>query len=162
MSGVPTLSYEDMDIELNKNLRPMSFGNWVVQPFFVAHNVANYGLLIKDTESNEIVCYCTDFYSMPKINNVDYFIYEVNYDNETLEKKALKENSYAYTQVGFQNHNSLENAVAYFNSLSTKPKGIYVCHISLRHSNYNKIMSELKSICTNTHILKKGDKYVLI
>lgn len=155
VSGVPILSYENIDL----NSKPLRYGSWLVQPFPVFHNVENFGLLIKDLETNTIICYCTDFYSMPKIENVDYWIYEINYDNETLEKKALKEDSYAYTQVGFKNHNSLEQAIEYFNSLITKPKGIYVCHISLRHSNYKKIKRELKTICDNVEILQKGDCY---
>lgn len=160
ISGVPTLTYEDLDFA---NLKQYSytFGTWIVQPFPVLHNVENFGLLIKDTITNQFICYCTDFYFMPKIENVDFYIYEINYDIETVEKKALDEDSYAYSQIGFKNHNSLEQAIDYFSSLKTKPKGIYVCHTSLRHSNYKKIKKSLSEFADNVNILQKGDIYSL-
>lgn len=159
LSGCNIVSYETLETGCANKFK---FGQWLIQAFPVAHDVENWGFIIKDTITNKIICYVTDFYKMPIIEQVDFWIYEVNYDMETVEKVALSQTEdLFYTQNGFKNHNSLENAIEYFGKLKTKPKGIYVCHISDKHSNRKKIKRELSAFCNNIHILDKEKIYEL-
>ena len=84
------MNYNLTNEDIN-NMKAIRYSNWLVKPFMVSHNVENYGLIIKDLESGATTCYCTDFNAMPKIEHIDNWIYEINYDDETVEKKALKE-----------------------------------------------------------------------
>lgn len=160
MSGCKTISYEDLKIGVANKTQ---VGQWIIQAIPVMHNVENWCFIIKDTITNKIICYCTDFVMMPFIYGVNTWIYEINYDEETVEKKAFAEtDKYVYDKVGFQHHNSLENAISYFNKIQTKPENIFICHISNRHSNRKKIKKEMSKFCDNVHLLDKGKIYETI
>lgn len=125
--------------------------------FRVKHNVANRGIIIKDLLTNEIYVYVVDFCEMPKINGVDHWIYEVNWDEETINKKIMEEGAdFRHIHSGLCNHNSLENALEYFSGLDKKPKNIFIAHRSKDHGNEKRIQTQMKKFADNVEVLKRG------
>ena len=94
---------------------------------------------------------------MPKIQNVDYWIYEINYDEFTVDKIIDNQDiSKIHVANNMQWHNSLENAIQYFDSLSNKPTLIAVCHISNMGGTRDRIFSKMSNYADIVELLKKN------
>ena len=151
-SGCEIISYENP--QLNKTIE---FGQWKVRMFKIKHNVENYGIIIHDTNENKTMCYVTDFTEMPKIENVDYWLYEINYDEFTVDKIIdNKDISKLHVTNNIQYHNSLENAVDYFSNLSNTPKLIVACHLSNMGGTRELIAKKMQPLCDRIEIAKKN------
>lgn len=137
-TGCEIVSYET----LQPKVEHWNIGNWECITFPLPHNVPNWGIVIKSRATGEKLCYMTDFTSAPKIECVDYFLYEVNYIEGYIDQ-MIDENK-ELNHLGFNNHNSLENAVVYFQSLKTRPKEIICCHLSASNSIRAKILDCMK------------------
>ena len=152
LSGVEIVSYEN--ITSNKTIQ---IGQWVLYPFPVAHNALNYGVIIYDTFEKKKLVYATDFVSMPKIQNVDYWLYEINYDeftiNKLIETQDLEE---LHVANNVKYHNSLESAVKYFSELSNKPKLIVACHLSNIGGCDKNIIKQMRPLCDRIEIAVKN------
>ena len=149
-SGIKCISWE----EPNKSLE---VGQYKIKLFNVEHNVPNCGILIKDTIENETLCYATDFSQMPKVEGVDTWLYEINYDNSTVTKLIAKNEISMHLLNAMKNHNSLESAKEYFKNIQYKPKQIVFCHLSKGHCNHKKVLEFGKTICDNVRIAIKGE-----
>lgn len=151
-SGVDIVSYEN--ISSNKSTK---IGQWTIYPFPVIHNSLNYGAIIYDSFENKKIVYVTDFVSMPKIQNVDYWIYEINYDEFTIDKlietKDLEE---LHIANNVKYHNSLESAVEYFSKLTTKPKLLIACHLSNIGGCDKNILNRMQTLCNKIKIAVKN------
>lgn len=106
----------------------------------------NWGIIIKDPDTKETFCYVTDFYAMPPVEGIDNWLYEVNYDTTSVDGILFSDN-FELLNLGFKNHNGLENAIEYFSKLQTKPKSITVCHLSRKNANRKNIVKQLKQFC---------------
>lgn len=152
LTGVEIVSYEN--ITSNKAIQ---IGQWILYPFPVEHNVLNYGIIIYDTFENKKMVYVTDFVSMPKIQNVDYWLYEINYDEFTVDKlietQDLEE---LHVANNVKYHNSLESAVEYFSGLNNKPKLIVACHLSNIGGCDKNIVRQMKLLCDRIEIATKN------
>lgn len=127
-------------------------------PFQVAHNELNYGVIIYDSYENKKIVYATDFVSMPKIKGVDNWIYEINYDEFTINKLIDKGNadlSHLHHNLAF--HNSLENAKEYFEEIG-KVKTLMVCHLSNIGGLEQNIVNTMQPYASELYILKKNMK----
>ena len=124
LAGCEIVSYETLE----PKTQTLKIGNWECITFPVPHNVSNWGIIIKSKITNEKFCYVTDFTAIPKIEGIDYWLYEVNYIEGIVNKMIEEYDSLSH--LGFNNHNSLEKAVEYFNSIKTRPKKIFCCHSS--------------------------------
>ena len=94
---------------------------------------------------------------MPLIQNVDFWIYEINYDNETIDKLIDNSDiSTLHTANNIKYHNSLENAEQYFSSLNNKPKLLIVCHTSKLGGTEENIKQKMMPLCENVEIAKKS------
>ena len=120
------------------------------------HNVDNFGIIITSKQTNEKLCYVTDFYAMPKVEGIDIWLYEVNYIEEYIDKMIEEDK---LSNNGFRFHNSLENAIEFFGSLKTKPKTIICCHLSASNSIKNIIEEKLSEFADEVYIAKKGGIY---
>lgn len=154
MSGIKTLSYEN----LNKRVEQRKIGNFEIVTFVVAHNVDNWGIVITDTTTNQKLCYVTDFSSMPKIEGIDIWLYEINHDEKTV-LKALEKDTLESVHINnsLKNHNSLEKAINYFKALKYPPKQIILCHLSNEFGSRKTVLKEMKQFCDNVKVAEKGD-----
>lgn len=129
----------------------------MLYPFPVEHNALNYGIIIYDTFEKKKLVYATDFVSMPKIQNVDYWLYEINYDEFTVDKVIDNQDiSKIHVANNIQWHNSLENALEYFKSLNNKPKLIIACHTSEMGGTKELIKKKLSKLCDRVEIATKN------
>lgn len=152
-SGCETITYYNADHTIT-----LSIGQWKLRLFHVKHNALNYGIIIHDTVENKTFCYATDFTEMPKIKNVDCWLYEINYDEFTVDKIIDSQDiSKIHVANNIQYHNSLENAERYFNELETKPEILIACHTSNMGGTPERIKDRMQKIC-NTTVAKKGLK----
>lgn len=146
------MSYEN--ITSNKAVK---IGQWTIYPFPVVHNALNYGIIIYDSVENKKLVYATDFVSMPKIQNVDYWLYEINYDKETVDKLVdTQDLEELHVANNIKYHNSLESAVEYFSNLNNKPKLIIACHLSNIGGCDKNILNKIKPLCDKVEIATKN------
>ena len=107
-------------------------GSFEIIPLPAIHNVECRAYLIR--VGGDTVLFATDTRLLPKVNNVkiDYFIVEVNYIERIREQVVLSDNESNGLHLNgiYQNHQSLESAVEYFDSLPYKPKKIVTIHRS--------------------------------
>lgn len=152
LSGVDIISYEN--ITSNKTIE---IGQWVLYPFPVAHNALNYGVIIYDKFENKKLVYATDFVSMPKIQNVDYWLYEINYDQFTVDKLIETQDlEDLHVANNIKYHNSLESAVEYFSGLNNKPKLVVACHLSNIGGCDKNILYRMRPLCDKIEIATKN------
>lgn len=151
-SGIDCISYKN--IQSGKTIK---FGQWVIYPFPVAHNALNYGAIILDKSENKKIVYATDFVSMPKIQNVDYWLYEINYDEFTVNKLIdTQDLEDLHVANNIKYHNSLESAVEYFSGLNNKPKLVVACHLSNIGGCDKNILYKMKRLCDRIKIATKN------
>ena len=153
MSGCNCLTYEKLKPELQK----WNMGYWDCLTFPVSHNVPNWGIVIKSKQTNEKFCYVTDFCALPKIEGIDYWLFEVNYIEKYID--TMIDDGIDIQNLGFNNHFSLEQAVDYFNSLQTRPKGITCCHLSQNNSIEDEILKEMSDFADKVQIAHNWRKY---
>lgn len=101
--------------------------------------------------------YATDFVKMPLIQGVDYWLYEINYDEFTVDKlietKNLEE---LHVANNVKYHNSLESAIEYFSKLKQKPKLLVACHLSNISGCDKNILREMKPLVDRVEIATKN------
>ena len=152
LTGVEIVSYENIEPR-----KPINIGQWTLIPFPVLHNVPNYGLIIYDNYEQKRIVYATDFVKLPKIVNTDYWIYEINYDeftvNKIIEKQEIED---LHIANNVKYHNSLESAIEYFSELGNKPKLIIACHLSNMGGCEENILREMQPLCDQIEIAKKN------
>ena len=148
-SGCEIISYENLKKEVEKK----SIDNFNLTTFPIAHNIENWGIVIHDTTTNEKLCYMTDFFKAPQIENCENFLYEVNYVEKNINAQIDKGRDFKHTNFTF--HNSLENAKSYFEKLETRPKEITICHLSKDNGDYKYILREMSQFAD---IVKLADK----
>lgn len=95
----------------------------------------------------------TDFYAMPKVEGVEQWLYEVNYVEKGIEAQIDKGRDLKHTN--FKYHNSLENAMSYFEKLETRPKEITICHLSKDNGDSKHILRKMSQFAD---IVKLADK----
>lgn len=151
-SGVDIISYENI-----VSNTPTKIGQWTIYPFPVLHNALNYGAIIYDNFENKRMVYVTDFIKMPLIQNVDYWLYEINYDEFTIDKLIeTKDLEDLHIANNVKYHNSLENAVKYFSSLNNKPKLLIACHLSNIGGCDKNILQQMKPLVDKVEIATKN------
>lgn len=150
LAGCKIISYKTLE----EKAQSFKVGDWQILTFPVFHNVPNWGIVVKDTNTGEKFCYATDFSKMPLLEGVDHWLYEINYDTSTVNDILFSDN-FELLNLGFKYHNGLDNAVEYFSKIKTKPKSITICHLSKNNSNRENIIDTMKQFCDNVKIAKK-------
>ena len=146
-TGCEIVSHET----LQQKVQHWNIGNWELTTFPVPHNVPNWGVILKSKLTNEKFCYVTDFTAIPKIEGIDYWLYEINYIDGYIDK-IIDENK-DLKHFGFNNHNSLEKAIDYFSELKTRPKKIFCCHSSGNHSINSVTYKKMKGFADEVFVL---------
>ena len=150
MSGVDCISYKSIVPR-----KKIEIGQWEITPFTVLHNAVNYGIIIYDKFENKKMVYATDFIKMPKIQGVDYWLYEINYDQFTIDKLIdTKDLDKLHIANNVKYHNSLEDAVEYFKSIKSKPKLVVACHLSNIGGCDKNILRDMKPLCNRIEIAR--------
>lgn len=148
-SGCEVLSYENLE----EKMQNWDFKNWSAVTFNVLHNVPCWGIVLKSKIDNEKLCYMTDFYKSPIIENCENFLYEVNYVEKNINAQIDKGRDFKHTNFTF--HNSLENAKSYFEKLETRPKEITICHLSKDNGDYKYILKQMSQFADIVNIAEK-------
>lgn len=152
--GVTTISYESGLSSQGADLGRL--GRFLVEKFAVNHNVPTFGAIIRDLETRESVVYATDFSAMPKIFGVKNFIYEINFDQESYENAVWEDKiSLTHASNSYNNHNSLEKAVDYFEQIG-KIDNLVIVHMGSETANEDKIRKTMQKYANNVYIAKKG------
>lgn len=146
-SGCAVLTYETLEQKVQHH----SIGNWEITTFPLAHNVENWGIILKHTITGEKLCYMTDFFKAPMVEGCDIYIYEINYIEAVIDEMIEQDKDIQHN--GFRWHNSLENAIDYFSRMNHKPKIIYCCHGSKLHSIKQKIYEGMKQFADEVVVL---------
>ena len=141
---------------LEPKIQKWEFDNFECLTIPVAHNVPNWCIVIKSKMTGEKLCYATDFCSMPRIEGINYWIYEVNYIEAYIEQMIEENKELKHTN--FNNHNSLENAVEYFNTLKTRPKEIVCAHLSASNSIKSRILEAMQPFADKVSIAETWRK----
>jgi flavorubredoxin len=151
LAGCKIISFKTLEPKTQK----FEIGDWQILTFPIAHNVPNWGIILKDKFGGEKLCYVTDFYELPIIESIDHWLYEVNYDTSTVDEILFSDN-FELLNLGFKYHNGLENAIDYFEKVKTRPKTITACHLSRKNANRKNIVNQLKQFCDKVQ-LAQGD-----
>lgn len=134
MAGVEVLGYMNMQPQKKYQL-----GNYIVIPFNVVHDVKNYGYIIKETNSNSLFVYATDFCDLPLIANINNWLIECNYCDDLWEENLMSENpNYGYLGRVQESHMGLASLEEYFSKIKTRPNKIILCHLS-QNGNADKV-----------------------
>lgn len=134
MSGVEVLGYMNMQPQKKYQL-----GNYIIIPFNVVHDVKNYGYIIKETNSNSLFVYATDFCDLPLIANINNWLIECNYCDDLWEENLMSENpNYGYLGRVQESHMGLASLEKYFSKIKTRPNKIILCHLS-QNGNADKV-----------------------
>lgn len=150
-SGCEIISYG----KLEPMVQTREIGNWVIITFPVNHDVLNWGIILKSKITGEKLCYVTDCNSIPKIENVDHWLYEVNYIEAYIDELVDSGRDDKIHHNRFIYHNSLENAISYFKSLKSRPKTITLCHLSADNSNAKKILEAMSQFADTVTIARR-------
>lgn len=134
MAGVEVLGYMNMQPQKKYQL-----GNYIIIPFNVVHDVKNYGYIIKETNSNSLFVYATDFCDLPLIANINNWLIECNYCDDLWEENLMSENpNYGYLGRVQESHMGLASLEKYFSKIKTRPNKIILCHLS-QNGNADKV-----------------------
>lgn len=150
LCGCKTISYKTLE----NNTQRFEIGDWQILTFPVEHNAPNWGIVLKDKLTGEKLCYVTDFTKMPIIEGIDHWLYEINYDNSTVDD-ILFSDDFDKLNLGFKYHNGLDNTVDYFSQVKTRPKSITICHLSKNNANRENIITTMRQFCDNVKIARK-------
>ena len=158
------------DLKVKYNL-----GNWIVKPHGVPHYAIRcHGFEIYNIPEDKTFAFFTDCTAQPVLVGIDYWLYEVNFDEDTaklaldlvgeelkvdtltdeqkaeIERLQKKEN---HVWFNIRSHNSLENAEKYLQAV-TKAMGrkidnMITIHKSLQYLNENKVKTVLGNYVHN-------------
>lgn len=145
--GCEIISYETLKQTPQRHIT----ADWKVTTFPVAHNVDCWGIILEHHNTGEKLCYMTDFYKAPMIENCPEFIFEVNYIDSLIDETIEKDKELKH--LGFNNHCSLEYAIQYFSAMKTRPNKIYCCHGSKNHSIKKKVYEGMKQFADEVVVL---------
>lgn len=124
-------------------------GEFIVQPFEVAHNVPNYGFLI-ETPSGERIVFVTDAIECKyRFKDIDCIMVECNHDDETLLEN-LEEDEVSQSHP--ENHLGLSDCIA-FCKANMNPHLKQVVLIHLSHQNINETYAMKQVSLAVRHVL---------
>lgn len=115
-----------------------SIGSFNIVPFYVEHDVVNFGYLIKDTLSNHKLVYITDSGTIPnyQFKDVDTFLIEANYNQEWLSKKEELDVKETRNLSG-KGHLSVQETAEFLkDNINYNTKYVVLGHISTSSYNY--------------------------
>lgn len=124
-----------------------------ILPFYLEHDVTNYGFLIK--ADNEVLLFATDTKYIKwdfSRYRFDYIMIEANYNEEYMTKDDTK------TSRSIMSHLAFKNVAETINSMDlTNLKELYIMHLSDINANEIKIGNELaKIIGKGVNVCKKN------
>lgn len=112
--GVDAKQIDVLETDKKYQFRASNYGPFIVQPFFLKHDVPNCGYKIELASGGKLI-YATDCNTLEGISAPGYDLYliEANYTDEDIEQRiaAKKENGdYSYEIRAKQNHLSKKKA----------------------------------------------------
>lgn len=135
-SGVDVYGY--MNLQPKKRYK---IGNYEVIPFYVEHDVLNYGFIISEKGQHGRFVYATDCANLPVIADVDNWLIECNYCNEKWDENLMSDHAnLRYLGRVLESHMGLDNLVAYFDKATKKANKIILCHLSENGNADKQIM----------------------
>lgn len=124
-----------------------SIGSFNVAVFQLQHDVDCVGYWLHSTLTKETLVFITDtMFCEYQFKNVNYWIIECNYDEETIQEKARATDfTRKYINRAMHTHMSLETVLKMLeeNDL-TMTKCIYLAHLSDSNSNEERIIKSVQ------------------
>jgi L-ascorbate metabolism protein UlaG (beta-lactamase superfamily) len=115
-----------------------SFGNYILSPFKLYHDVPNVGWRIIDKLKDYKVFHATDTFTLDGIHAKGYDLYALEYNhdadrimNDIIEKLSVGE--YAYEVKAAENHLAFHKAEEFFESNKKETSELVKLHISSRY-----------------------------
>ena len=141
-----------------------NLGDFKIIPLECKHNVDCYGYLIM--VDGKKILFATDTQVIPQINiKCDYYMVEVNYDLDLLEKTMDKMLTDSQEEIPlhignvYQNHSGLQTVEDYFeyNLNGEKVKAIYTIHASMSgFLDTTKVYERLSKFSDTVLVLEGG------
>lgn len=157
-AGVSVFGY--MNLEPKKRYR---IGRFDVIPFYVEHDVMNYGFIINEHGQKERFVYATDCAALPLIEGVDNWLIECNYTNEKWEENLINDDKKInyYGRV-FQSHMGLGTLTDYFERVTKKAKNIILCHLSESgNADKSEMLERMSKYAERVDIATKNKEWIL-
>lgn len=149
-----------MDLEPKKRYR---IGSYEVIPFYVEHDVKNYGFIVNEAGSKERFVYATDCAMLPLIGGIDHWLIECNYCSENWNAKLETDSpNLKYLGRVAHSHMCLDTLQEYFSTLNRRAKTIILCHLS-ENGNANKalMLDRMREFADNVDTAAKNKKWRL-
>lgn len=138
----------------------ISNNNWEIIAIELQHNVKCFGYMIKSLAENKTLAYITDTTYIPVFRKLDCLILDINYSNNVINN--LMFSGVQIKNLGFKNHNSIENTVAYFEYYRPIIKKLVAFHLSNSGHNRENLIIENLSQYPEELIIAKKDRKILI
>lgn len=144
-AGVRVYGY--MNLTAKKRYR---IGNYEVIPFYVEHDVINFGFIINEVGDKARFVYATDCAALPLIGGISHWLIECNYCVENWNEK-LDEDAPNLKYLGrvADCHMSLDTLQEYFSKLNERAKNIILCHLSENGNADKALMLERMAQCAD-------------
>lgn len=141
MAEVDTVYYRNY----LEQLQQRDIGSWIVLPFEVNHDVANFGYLLQSRETKEKALYMVDSSVIDySFEGITHWLIEVNYDDKLLE--AGPYNDYLKDRVK-RSHMSLDNLKVFLKTSDlSKTKEIHLLHLSDCNAHEQQFIDEIQAL----------------
>jgi len=123
----------------------INVGEFLIKPFSLEHDVANFGYLIHHYESG-LICFITDthycHYTFKGLNNI---LIEANYSERIINQKLLDRTAEVYVRNRvLTSHMEIETTKAFLKANDlTKVNNIVLLHLSMGNSNQEQFTREV-------------------
>ncbi len=144
--------------EPTEDRKSVRFGNFIIQPFKLSHNVLCYGYLITHAELGKLVFATDTGYIEYTFKGTNHWLIECNYSKDLMDKAVDKGLHHILADRIVNDHMSLETCLEYFkvNNL-TNTREIVLIHLSDGNSNAEQFKQEVhKATKKDTYIAEKG------
>ena len=162
-AGINTLAGNEQIgiVSRTAGIRYIRFGEFIIRPFEVVHDVPCFGYSIDHPDMGQLV-FVTDTeyvkYTFPGVNHI---MVEANYAQDILDENM---NSGEIPQVLrnriMKSHMSFETAKGMVEAnKNCNMQNVIMCHLSKRNSDHKRFMDEMQKITgpyCKVHVAKKG------
>ena len=121
-----------------------NFGQYKIKTFDLVHDVPCVGFAVTHPEMGMLV-YLTDTeYCKYRFKGVRHLLVECNYCKDLLDK------DHPAVRHIFEGHMELETTKAFVKANKKDLQNVILCHMSQTNLDYDRALTEIKSVCNDT------------
>lgn len=121
-----------------------TFGNYRIKTFDLVHDVPCIGFAVTHPEMGMLV-YLTDTeYCKYRFKGVRHILVECNYCKDLLDRE------HPASRHIFEGHMELETTKAFVKANKKDLKNVILCHMSQSNLDFERALTEIKSVCNDT------------